>query len=661
MINNILGFLKENKHIIALNALLMVFTTILVCIYPLSDIREYYVDRYSSENDYNFLVYGNNAVIQEFSTDCTNIDSFELAISMSETDAYLDGMFTVQLWNAESQVIQEWNMTSNKAYKAEWIQFILDEPFVQGNTYYLFVSAPSLEKENAIVVRGTESLEGVEIDEDINYQSCFYSYYNGYNEGCIYLTLAKHYTNVFGVIAIILSFIALNYYWISKDKRIEQYCFGLIVLLGLIMLAIMADGSGCDEKYHYETSYRLSSVILGADDINTISAENTFIYDEHYNGNNSFVQELTNKHDSQLDEMNSSHNRLELPIYHLFPAMGMALARVLGISGAWLYLVARFSNLLAYAALCRIALEIMPIKKELMLICAINPMAIHQASQLSYDATIIALSFIYVAIIVKAIVKKDIIKWQDIGILLGLLILFSNIKLVYYAHLLLLLSIPWIKYGSKIKKLLSVVGSMGIVFAINRLIVIIAASSKLELGVSANRPEPSYTAEAIAHAMCYSLNIAINKPIEYLEIMGRTISSKAWTLVMEANGSLLAGWTVDVAGYLIVIYIVAVLIVAFNNSQNAVRLDSVSRRWIGITALVEILLITSAGFLMTQVGLTVLDGLQGRYYIPCIILVLLALNTDKIKNNISIPKAMVAVFFVYVGIVFEVMRQIYYW
>ncbi|WP_044935208.1 DUF2142 domain-containing protein [Pseudobutyrivibrio sp. LB2011] len=656
----IIDFLKRNKRIIIVNVVFIFMAIILLHIYPVKDFRDYSVPRYSTddESDY-FLIYGDNYIIQKFSCSVDNVDCIELPFNQLSESGTFYGTFTVSLMDNAGNTVKSWTKNRNELIDNVWVSFELEEPLYSNMDYYLIISAPDLSETDALRLHGVESLEGIEIDVDISYLSCYYSYYNGYNEGATFISLSHVVTNYFAYIAWAILFIAINVFLIICKGDITRCSWLIMLSLGLIMMVIMSNGSGPDERYHYYSAYMLSNAMFGKENLAVYEDNNVFDYDLHYNTNNNFLKEikgLTNKTEATVmcDIVGTPVNDLRCPVAYLFPALGFTVGRLLGLSNVPLYLLARFFNLLGYVIICQFALRIMPIKKDLAFLIMASPIAMQQASQLSYDMIINSLAFLFVAIIIDIIVTKRDVTIIDI-IKLGILAyLFGPIKWVYLCHLLLLLVIPVNQYGKIARaldeKIYGLKKYKKIAVYLLGGILLIGIALYVVLHVDG---------EVIVQEHYY-LSDFLKRPLVYLYIIVKSLITNLPDYIKGVFGNDLAGISIKIPEIYIWTYIIAVVICIYRSEDGDKKIGKKESNIILFVACVEVIATFFAGFLMTRFGNTILEGLQGRYFIPCILVLVYGLYNGKkyMKINKIVPFALM--FITYIGVISYTMNQIFY-
>lgn len=667
-----LKVLQKNKKNIIINIVFIIIIAVFWWSTDIGDIKEYYVDRSDNANNYTFYVYGESQVFQTILCNTDGINELEIPID-TQKDRYR-GEFKVTLADEDSNPIQEWNTDKGVLYADKWIEYKLDEPLKKGETYNLIISATGLDLANAIEVTGTGTLNIANEDLNVSYLYC---YYNGEINGCVAFAAFKYHPNVFAIIAVVLVMMVLNVflYYDSKGADITKYSFISIFLLGLIMLTIFSPASGPDEDFHYNTSLALSNVLLGRDNISEVEQEYVFDYVNNFNANNNFqkiVEDIFRIRtiDNSTVTLGTTDRvgNLCYPAGHIVPAVGMAIGRIIGLNGVQLYTLARLFNLFAYAIIVSIAIEIMPIKKDLLFVYAINPMILHQATQLSYDNIINCTSILFFAYVLMLALGYKMVKWIDIIIITILLVIFGPIKIVYIMHMLLLMLIPSKNFKGVIDK------SIKIVFVVACIIVFMYITDKaLYLSYISNDlivngqdsvatlyQDLSPIVEVQNYNSFYTISDFVSNPVSNLLMWIKSFNINIWMYIENAYGSLMSGLSVSVFEYVIYAYIVALLIVTYENDGANKVLRIPSKCIIISVATMEIILIAAAGFTMTEYGATILQGIQGRYFLPCLLLINFGILSNNIKIDVLSKKVNYLIVFIYIGIIFSVLSQIEY-
>lgn len=670
----ILSVLQNNKKNIIINAVFIVIIVVFWLSTDIGDIKEYYVDRSESNNTFTFYVYGESQVLQRFMCNAEGINELEIPID-TQKDRYR-GEFKVTLADEDSNLIQEWITDKGVLYEDNWIEYKLDEPLKKGETYNLIISATGLDLANAVEVTGTATLNTANKDLNVSYLYC---YYNGESDGCVAFAAVKYHPNVFAIIAVVLVMVVLNVFihYDSKGADITKYSFISILLLGLIMLVIFSPASGPDEDFHYNTSLALSNVLLGRDNISEVEQEYVFDYSKHVNKNENFIKVYTGLFnfgdiDDSITVIGAKERvwNLNYPAAHIISAVGMALGRGLRFNGVQVYMLARIFNLLAYAIMAQFAISTIPVKKELLYILAINPMALHQASQLTYDNITNGLCMVFFAYVLRLIYEKKYVKWSDVGKLTVMMLMYGPVKYIYCAHSLFILAVPTEKFRSKWDK---VVKFVTMLIAVAILVVFTSKSytasyvattddvltNTVQTVIETEHVSDEEVNEVVYSEKYYISSDVLSNPIRFIKIGINTINKNAWYYLKTCFGTSLAGATSEVYEYVTYMYMICIILVLLGN-DNKIYTEYIGKIGIIVGTILEMALVIAAGIIMTPYGSNIIQGLQGRYFIPCMLPLMYGLLNKKISIDIKYKTVLKMMVFIYIGIVFSTLGAIVY-
>lgn len=130
-----------------------------------------------------------------------------------------------------------------------------------------------------------------------------------------------------------------------------------------------------------------------------------------------------------------------------FPATaGIAIGVLSGVPAYWVIMLGKLFSVAFYIAICNIALRMMPLRKELLEAVMLMPMCIQQAASLSYDAVLIPMSFLFVACVLHLKFKPASIKGHDLLMLVGILYCIAVSKPPYAMFGLLIFILPLPKF-----------------------------------------------------------------------------------------------------------------------------------------------------------------------------------------------------------------------
>ncbi len=603
-----------------INGLLLLVMLNLLDERPADQFREYYTGR--QEFDTATEVFGDLKFTMGLSCHGGE-DSFELYM---DSKGY-EGSFTVTLLNGEGKQLKTWTtdkmrILDEKQGEDRWLFYEADaDLFAAGNEYYIEVSAPELNENDSVTVKG-------------------YSVY-------------RMHKNYFAVAAFILLFITANIWWFNIEKPIEKWSFWVLLGTGLIMFFIMSPSSQTDEANHYYGTLKVSNLILGREDLNDIEGEYFAKLKQHYNSNESFMKLMQNIGTGRTDGHEDAficRNTFSFiqPASYIVPAIGMSIGRLLGADYYLTYSLARFFNLLFFVFMAWLAIRLMPYNKELILMVGMLPMAMHQAASLSYDVIVNGLSLILFAYVVKIIDEKKELSWKNAMIIAGILGTLGPVKVVYCTLVLLVFMIPSKQFkGLKdrlFKCMFIIAFTVGILWIIRSPDIV-------------SRVDGSNFGEVNPY---YDMNYVMGHPFGFMKLLANSIWHDGKMYIYQAVGYHMAGTSVSLAPWCIRAYLLMLVLNQLFQEKNdapGIRQRAVA---LGMSVITLVGIVTTMALAYTYYGSERVSGVQGRYFIPIMALVLYSLSVSRIPKIINRKYFTGIAWIVYLSVIVEVMSRIRY-
>ncbi len=304
------------------------------------------------------------------------------------------------------------------------------------------------------------------------------------------------------------------------------------------------------------------------------------------------------------------------PIPYILSAFAITIGKLFNLPPIILIYLGRLANLLSWIFLTYLAIRIIPVHKWVLLMIALIPMTLFEVASLSADSLILGLSFIIVAIFFKFAFdrnKKHINK-KDIYILFILLLLLSLSKQIYFLLLFLIFLIPSQKFGGR-KNMFFITGIL--------FIAIIMISGGWNLLVK-DLYVPIVPQISISAQIAYMLGDPLRFPYALL----KTFYYRGFSYQLLFVGNFLLDIPLPI--WWIGFYVFSIIPVALMDKSKV--LISKNQKLISLFIFVIVFLLVCAFVYVswTVVGQNIIDGIQGRYFIP--ILPLLFLLLFKIRN-----------------------------
>lgn len=327
-----------------------------------------------------------------------------------------------------------------------------------------------------------------------------------------------------------------------------------------------------------------------------------------------------------------------LSIAYIPSVIGIVLAKIsgrifLGGTPSVVYMLyfARFFSLLFYTVVTAIAIKKTPVLKKTMSVIALLPMSVFLGSMVTYDNFLIPICFLTVATILNLAYndeKKFELKHLIFFMIVGFILI--RIKTVYFAILLLLFLIPKEKFKDNKKfkyLLLSLLGIIGI-YIVTKIPGLL-------------------TAKSAGGAVIPNEQVAFIKenPLRAVGIIISNIYSQKSVRLVEMIGIL---GLIDTYLPRVVILVLMGLLVLVPLSELSLSKIKINRDFkiVGLFIFIATIIgIYTAMYVswtpqILGAGGTEVTGVQGRYYLPIIILPLMIFSNKKLQENKIIKKIM---------------------
>jgi uncharacterized membrane protein len=296
-------------------------------------------------------------------------------------------------------------------------------------------------------------------------------------------------------------------------------------------------------------------------------------------------------------------------LVYLPQAAGIRLGNAFGASALALFYLGRLGNLFAWIALIYLTIRKAGFFRTAIMVSALLPMSLHQAASLSADALVNGAGTLLIAIcLTHILIDESRLNTLDLGLLAALSIGLSLMKQAYLPLILLIWLIPSRRFVSPLSRYLfagSVTLGAFLVFIGWTYIV-----SKVTVPMKAEAVPLRQLQEVLHH------------PFEFLAMLGRSYWENGHFYVEQFFGQL--GW-LDVILPLPLILLLATMLLAVVLSDQEPALN-ISWRFkslcLGIVLLCLLALSLAIWVTWNPPGTRLIEGIQGRYFIPFSLLAL---------------------------------------
>lgn len=474
------------------------------------------------------------------------------------------------------------------------------------------------------------------------------------------------------------------------------FCF--VLVLGILFSMVLPPYSAPDEQFHINQSFTLASTIYNPylpiaksqihsslrrpSDVDlTVQDAETNVFTWQHIAKNFFTKNsdpFTHTRDFDEYQVDSSYTM------YWISAFGVLVGFLLRFGFIPTLFLGRLTNLVFFAFLSSYAVKKAPVAKSIFAVCALLPMTLHLAASYSRDSNLLAFTFLFVALILNlAFGKQETLSWKQLALpcIIGLLIAPS--KIVYFPLMALVCLIPakrlgnrskWIKSGFVTLCLAAFLFSAGGRVILNDFIngtTQIAAGvqdteNTLETTVEESETptadfadasestmlqdneltvtepetsaEPQQTSEGttipVEDGICYTLPYILSHPLDTAELLIRSVITHGDHYVKSLIGGSLSYFNPGVEISWSWVMLLCVVLVLAWLQPCAIELPL----WVKSLCLAIALACCGLAVLgcvsWTPTYYTTIYGLQGRYFLPVLPLLLLARpRSFTLQNN----------------------------
>ena len=571
-------------------------------------------------------------ILQTFIASSNNLSKVILDFEPYKDESNCGGNVIVGIKDSTGKILAEKNITRN--YIRENSKFTLafkKQKNSQNKEYTIYIRFNDLDKsEKFYTLKSTDNNQFtknklyINGEEQAHTSIIFQDFYKS-NIRTIIFTCTL-------ILMIVCVYLISFMIYTKKDIKEEKIFLSIVPLVCLFFLITMPTFKNHDEYYHWLRAYEISEGNLvtpikeGTQGSNMPNAVSEIFPDDWVSMDYSTVKEKL-KVKIEKDEqgiLNSETAAVYSFVQYIPQAMGILLGRLITNNAYLITYAGRIANMIVAIILLYFAIKLIPFGKKLLLIPTMIPIAIEGFTSLSPDATTISISFLFIAYILHlSFGKNKEIKSKEKLILLLLSIIIALCKIVYIPLVGLILIIPKERFKNKSNKykIIDFCIIAGIAVTLN-LIWLKFASRYL-----ANFREGDSSIQIL---------LAIKNPVKYIQTLLYTINLNGNNYLLSLFGSDL-GWGELIKLYSIVPYSILAIyiftVIIDEDLKN--KLKAYQLVWIILIILAIILLVfTSLYVQWTTIGNEYIAGVQGRYFLPILPLIMLVLgSTIKVQSS----------------------------
>ena len=420
-----------------------------------------------------------------------------------------------------------------------------------------------------------------------------------------------------------------------------QNIFLLISLFfGFLILLTNPPFQAADENLHFFRIYQLSEFKLLSDKNNDKIGTNlpTSLLTltkkfEYLNHQSNLKTDLTtikkcfnialNKNEQTFIEFPSAS--VYAPIGYTPQIVGIWVSKLINSPPILMMYISRFFNLIAYSLSIFYAIKITPVKKWLFFLLGLMPMSIYQGSSLSIDGCTIGLSFLFIAFCLFLAYEesKSEITKRDMILFTALISCIALSKFTYILLIFLFFLVP----KSKFKNNTSYYGYFSLALITSFILLFIWTQLIKDIKIPTFFGYDNTESQAKYIFSNFS---------NYISIVFYTLLSRANSYVVSFFG--LLGWMdTRLPVFLKDLYLNSLLVIAICSVEtNTVVIKAKQKILFSTITVIYVLLLLTIFFIYYTPGVAIIEGIQGRYFIPIIPLFYLLFHNN--IKALQLPK-----------------------
>lgn len=408
-----------------------------------------------------------------------------------------------------------------------------------------------------------------------------------------------------------------------KTENLFLILYGVIGLLYFMIIPI----SGVpDEMAHMSRVYGITEgdLIASVDEKGRSGSmlPSNLLYD--WKGSNMKLVDAAENADALLTDERVftaySNTALYSPFTYVPQCIGVAAGRILSDRIYGIAYIGRFLSWLIVGAILYWSIRILPFGKNTAALIVMLPMSMQENISLAGDSFTTAVVIAFVSYVLYLCYGKGLLKKRDYALLFLLLFFVASCKIVYVPICLLAFLIPVSRFPGRRNYLGTVAAAASMVLVLTLGWLMISSRSLMEFREGVN------TAEQVRYILCH--------PGEFLGVLVKTVLEWGDSWVENLFGTSLGWLTIECKVMIIAICAVVLVYVAVKEQVSwKTGIRFCPNLMLVSCGIIFLLICTSLYVQWTAVGKDVIEGIQGRYFLPILLPFILGLKRNDVQQE----------------------------
>ncbi|WP_248405310.1 DUF2142 domain-containing protein [Butyrivibrio fibrisolvens] len=347
-------------------------------------------------------------------------------------------------------------------------------------------------------------------------------------------------------------------------------------------------------------------------------------------GDGSYIYDFWNgiKYDDNPLGLTGIWKSEQMPLYpYSISGIAIALLKLIGAPYQVFVVIGRMINLLLFSLITLLCIKICPGIKTTILTFSFVPAVVWMETSFSYDSLNLAMANLFICYCIRCRDKQKV-TIKDLIIIMAIMIVFAPIKYIYIVMALFVFVIPLSHIQIKNKKRIALIGGVALLIMILILAKLRGSEILYLLGSGADGRF------AGTSDTTYTLAYVIRHPFTIILVFFKTIIEKSeFYFLRSLSGENYTNFVPHTLVIILAIIVVRILIGAHGFNEVSKRDRVVA--WMTFTVM-SIVIFTSFLFLYSVIPsengmIGIVDGVQGRYFLPLFLILPLMLSIKKFK------------------------------
>lgn len=438
---------------------------------------------------------------------------------------------------------------------------------------------------------------------------------------------------VFAVYWLMMGYAYILYLKGEKGLKIQSYFVISALPLAAAYMLLILPGSTPDANTHYLITYHYANRLLGSPQEQQWMAreEDARFYQDIMTLKASSAEGLWQTTElaawqAELKDpvplpARADHMKGYSPLSYLPQIAGMAMGRVLSLGSVPCVYLARLLTVAFYIIFCLRAIKTTPVGKIIFAVIPLLPMSLMMSGAFSYDAMVLVCALNFTACVFALCCvptdKKRLFSCAVWAFLLG------AVKGGGYLLLLplIILLLQHMDRKNALRKVVAILAA-GLGAAVLFDIVLVGKQGLFQLGTADNG--------------MLSASFALRYPVRYLFMVLKAYVNSPDEWISNMGGHAL-GWLEPVLPVVLPLSIIAVCCVYACREKDHLSLRRENKRILLIPVLLSLGLTPMMLLSITPIGAAGIGGLQGRYFLPVLPLMLLLMTKFGLHHQMENP------------------------